>query len=101
MAIKPDLGVVVADLADGIPHDLFVVDDRAGGDLPGQQHHAGLGQGLAGDAGVRILGEDRVHHGIGDLVRHLVRMTLGNGLGSEQVTLGHGASSSDLGGGRG
>jgi hypothetical protein len=45
-----------------------------GGDLPGQHHQAGVAQRLGGNAGARIFLEDGVQDGIGNLVRHLVRM---------------------------
>jgi len=41
-------GVVVADLGDGLAHDLLVVDGRLGGDLAEDHDHASLGRGLAG-----------------------------------------------------
>jgi hypothetical protein len=46
---------------------------------------AGLDQGLAGDAGARVLREDGVEHGVGDLVGDLVRVAFGDGLGGEQL----------------
>lgn len=39
-------GVVVSDLADGVPHDLLVVHRGAGGDLTGQEDHPSFGNRL-------------------------------------------------------
>ncbi len=37
---------------------------------------------------LRVVGQDRVEDGVTDLVAHLVRVTLGHGLGREQVVRG-------------
>ena len=47
---------------------------------------AGGNGGLAGDAPLRILLHDGVKHGVGDLVANFVGMSLGNGLGSEEIS---------------
>jgi hypothetical protein len=59
------------------------VHHRVGGDLAGHHHEAGIAQGLGGYARVLVLREDGVEHGVGNLVRNLVRVTLGNRLGGE------------------
>ena len=48
---------------------------------------AGLDQRLAGDARALVLREHGVEHRVGDLVGDLVRMSFGDGLGGEQVTV--------------
>ena len=58
-------------------------------ELAGHDRHAGLDQRLDGDAGALVLGEDRVDHGIGDGIRHLVRMAFGDRLGGEEVVVRH------------
>ena len=40
---------------------------------------------LAGDAAAGVLREQRVQNGIGDLIRHLIRMPFGHRLGGKQV----------------
>ncbi|MOA28895.1 hypothetical protein D3C78_1498720 [compost metagenome] len=88
-AVVADVGAVVADVDDHVAHQLLEVDPRAGGDLAGDDGHAGLHQGLAGHAGVLVLGDDGVEDGIGDLVGDLVRMAFGHGLGGEKGIFAH------------
>ena len=84
VTVETDLGVVVTDLVDDLPDHLLVVDLPVGvgqGDLPGQHDEARLHQGLAGHPRLGVVGiaaVDLVQYGIGDLIRHLVRMALGN-----------------------
>ena len=40
--------------------------------------------GFTGDAGVFVLGDDGVEHGIGNLVGDLVGMAFGDGLGGKE-----------------
>ena len=57
-------------------------------DLAADDHEARRHEGLARDAAERVLGEDRIEDGVRDLVGHLVRMTLGDGLGGEVEVAG-------------
>ena len=84
LVVDAVVGVVVADALDGVARDLDVVDVRVGRDLAGQHHEAGVAQRLGGDARARILREDRVQDGVGDLVRDLVGMAFRDGLGGEE-----------------
>ena len=83
------VGVVVADLLDGLTGNGLEIHHRLGGDLTGHHHQAGVAQRLGGDARELVLRENRVEDGIRNLVRDLVRMTLGNRLGGEKKTVGH------------
>jgi hypothetical protein len=85
MAVEAHLGVVIADLDDRVPDDLFEVDPRLGRDLSGDDDDARLDQRLASDACLRILGQDRVEDAVLDLVGNLVRMPLGYGFRGEHV----------------
>ena len=67
--------------------DLLEVHPGLGGDLAGDDRHAGLDQRLAGDPRPLVLREHGVEDGVGDLVGDLVRVALGHGLGGEQVTV--------------
>ena len=67
----------------------FDVDPRAGGDFAGDDRHAGLDHRFAGHARALVLREDRVEHGIGNLVGDLVRMAFGNGFGGEEIVVRH------------
>ncbi len=61
------------------------VEHALAADFAGQDDAVGGGQGLAGHAGLRILGQEQIDDGVGDLVGDLVRMPFGDGLGREQV----------------
>jgi len=84
VAVEADVRMGVADLDHRVADQLFVVDRGGGGDLAGQDDHAGLGQGLAGDPGMGILTDDFVEHGIGNLIADLVGMAFGDRFGREQ-----------------
>ena len=73
LEVEAVLGARVADLGDPVADDGAHVDVRVGRDLPRDDHEAGRDQRLAGDAGVRVVGEDRVEDGVRDLVGDLVR----------------------------
>ncbi|KAI3487290.1 hypothetical protein L1887_48875 [Cichorium endivia] len=55
LVVEALLGRVVADLLDGVTDDLLVVDLGLGRDLTEDHDHTGLGGGLTGDLGVRVL----------------------------------------------
>ena len=78
VGVKAELGAGVAE-----------IDITVGGDLAHDVDHAGRGTGLAGHAGLGVVGQDLVEDGIGDLIADLVGMSLGNGLGSKQTMLCH------------
>ena len=57
--------------------NLLVIRFGRGRDLAGDDRHAGLEQRLAGDACMRVFGQDGVEDGIRHLVGHLVRVAFG------------------------
>ena len=75
----------VADVADRVADDRLDVDVGRRRDLAEDHHEARRRRGLAGDARVRVLADDRVEDGVGDLVAHLVGVTLGHRFGGEEV----------------
>lgn len=81
LVVKALLGVIVADVLDGIPDHLLVVDVSSGRDLAKDHDHASLGSGLAGDLGQRVLSQAGIEDGIRNLVGNLVGVTLTNRLG--------------------
>ena len=85
VGVEAHVGAGVADLADGLAHHVGQVGVARGGDLAGDDRHAGGHQGLAGHVGVGVLGQQGVQDGVGDLVRHLVGMAFGHGLGGEEI----------------
>ncbi len=84
---EAELGVRVADLADRLAGDLLDVDVDGRRDLTGHDHQPRVDEGLAGDAPVRVVAQHGVEDAVRDLVGHLVGVTLGDGLGSEEVVV--------------
>ena len=83
--------LLVADLPDGIAHRLLDLLKRAGrplailvhalaADLAGQHHKLRRRQRLARNARLGVLRQKQIHNRIADLIRYLVRMTLGHTL---------------------
>ena len=87
VAIEAVLGADVADVLDGLSHHLRDVDVTGGRDLAGHDHEPGREQRLARDAPPRVLRQDRVEHGVRDLVGDLVRVALGHRLGREEKVM--------------
>lgn len=84
LVVEALLGIIVADVLDGVTDDLLVVELGLGGDLAEDHDHAGLGGSLASDLGEGVLGQTGVENGIGDLVSDLVGVTLADGLGLDK-----------------
>jgi hypothetical protein len=82
---EPQGGIDVTDLADRVACDLLDVKGSLGGDLTRYDDQAGVDECLACHAPGWVLGEDGIEHAVGDLVGHLVRVPLGDGLGCEEV----------------
>src|SRR5690606_10794655 len=61
------VGIVVADAANGVARHLDIVDVGLGGDFAGQHYQAGIAQRFSRHARVRILRENGVENGVGDL----------------------------------
>ena len=85
LVVEAVVGSGIADVADGVADDLLEVDVGVRRDLAEDDHEAGRRRRLAGDAGVRIVADDRVEDGVRDLVAHLVGMAFGDRFGGEQV----------------
>ena len=85
LVVEAELGARVADLLDLVAHQRRDVDVGLGGHLSGDEDEARGTHRLAGNAAVGILGKRRVEDGVGDLIRYLVGMTLGYGLGCEKM----------------
>jgi hypothetical protein len=78
LVVDAVFGVVVANALDGVAGHLNVVHMRVGGDLAGQHHQAGVGQGLGSHTRARVLLEDRIEDGVRNLIGHLVGVTFRN-----------------------
>ena len=86
VGVKAVLCAGVADVGDDLADDLLEVHVAVGGDLAHDVHQTGGRAGLAGHAGVGVVGQNFVQNGIGDLVADLVGMSFGDGLRSKQVS---------------
>ena len=84
VAVKAELGPVIADVPHHLPGDLGDVHIAAGGDLPHHVDQAGGHRGLTGHPGLGVLGQNGVQHRVGDLVADLVGVPLGDRFGSKQ-----------------
>lgn len=68
LVVEALLGVVIADVFDGIADDLLVVEVGLGGDLAKDHDHASLSGRLTSDLGERVLPEAGIEDGVGDLI---------------------------------
>ena len=68
LVVEALVGVIVANVLDGVTDDLLVVEAGLGGDLAKDHDHTGLGGSLASHLGERVLAQAGIEHGIGDLV---------------------------------
>ena len=76
--------VIIADLLDGLADDIRHIDIRTGGDFTGNHCHAGRDESFTSHPGYGVLGDYSIEDRVGNLVRNLVRVALGNGFGSKQ-----------------
>ena len=76
VAVESFFARVVTDLVHHAADERIVVEVCVRGDLAQQHDEAGLGGGLARDARARILLEAGVQHRVGDLIAHLVGVSL-------------------------
>ncbi len=106
-SVEAVLGAVVTDLGHHVAHDSRHVDVRLGADLAGHHDGAGGDERLARATNLRhvcglpvrsdvslaleldLLRENRIEDGVGNLVAHLIGMTLGHRFGREQVRFLH------------
>ena len=86
VGIKAELCAGVADICHHLADDLLEIHIAVGGDLAHDVHKAGGCTGLAGHAGIGVVGQNFVQNGIRDLVADLVGMSFGDGLRSKQVS---------------
>ena len=83
-------GGVVADPEDRPAHDGGDVGVGRRGHLTGDVHQARGDHGLHRDPAAGVVGQERVEHGVADLVADLVGVALGDGLGGKQLAMLHG-----------
>ena len=66
-----------------------LVHDPLAADFAGEDDLLRRHQGLAGDPGLGVLGEEQVDDGVGNLVGDLVGVAFGHGFGGEEVAAAH------------
>ena len=86
VGVEAELCTGIADVRHDLADDLLKIDVAVGGDLAHDVDEAGGCTGLAGHAGVGVVGQDLVQDRVGDLVADLVGMSFGNGLRSKQMS---------------
>jgi hypothetical protein len=89
VSVDAEVRVGVPDLGDRPADHGRDVDVLRRADLAGDHDETGGDERLAGDAAVRVDRKDGVEDRVGDPVRELVGMTLGDGLRGEQVRVAH------------
>src|SRR5690606_27386719 len=89
VGVVTDLGGGVADVLDHAAHQVFQIDPGAGGDFATDDGNPGFHHGFAGHAGIFVLAEDGVQHGVGNLVSQLVRMAFGDRFRGENRVVAH------------
>ena len=89
LVIDAVVGVVVADVLDGVARHLNVVHGGIGGDFACQHHETGVAEGFGRDPAVGILRETGIEDGVGNLVSHLVGVTFGDRFGREEKVVRH------------
>ena len=86
VGVKAVLGAGVADVGHHLADQFLKIDVAAGGDLAHDVDQTGGHAGLAGHAGVGVLGQDLIQDGVRDLVADLVGMPLGDGFGCKKMS---------------
>src|SRR5581483_9492094 len=84
VAVEAHFRAGVADLAHDIADDFVVAHSLFARDLARDDDHARFRERLARDAAVGIAFQVRVENGVGNLIAHLVGMSLGDRLRSEK-----------------
>jgi hypothetical protein len=87
---EAEVRVGVADLADRLARDVLDVHVRRRGDLAGHDDEPRVHERLARHAAVRVIAQHGVEDAVGDLVRDLVGVPLGDGFrGEQELVVGH------------
>ena len=84
IGVKADFGGGVADVAQGLADLGLHVAISLRRDFAEDQEHAGGGGGLHGHMAGRILGQQIIKNGVGDLIADLVRVAFGHGFGGNK-----------------
>ena len=87
IAIETIGRVVVSDIVDGASRDARNVHVRGGRDLAGNDASAGGDQHFARHTPGGIVRQDRVQHGVGNLIGNLIRMTFRDRFRGEKMSL--------------
>ena len=89
MAVKTHGRVRVTDSNNRAAYDILEIDPGGSGDLAGDDGHAGLDHGLAGNTCLDILFQNGIQDRIRYLVSNFVGMAFGYGLRSKQKGITH------------
>ena len=86
LVVETELGPRVPDVLDRVANDGREIHVGLRRDLPGDEGEPGRDERLAGHPSHGVVPQNGVEDRVGDLVGDLVRVTLGDGLGSEVVS---------------
>ena len=84
VGVKAVAGADIADLPDGLPGNGSVVNGSFRGDLAADDAEIRGDHSLAGHAGMGVLRKAGVQNGVGDGVRHLVGVAVGDTFGGKK-----------------
>ena len=85
VCVKSILASCVTDLTNGITDNLLDIDISLRRDFTHDKHNTCRAGGLAGNTAHRVLFHQCVQNRVRNLVAHLIRMSLSDGLGSKKV----------------
>src|SRR3990172_4002819 len=85
VGIKSHSGFRISDIPDDLAGDILYFNVSFGRDFTADESKAGGHERFACNARVRVLCQERIEDGVGNLIGNLVRMSLRDGLRSEQI----------------
>ncbi len=92
--VKTHVTAVVADIENHLAHQIFKINISRGAHLSSDDGHAGFDHGFNRNPCAFVFCENGIQHGVGYLIRHLVRVALGYRLRCEYGIKCHGLNSS-------
>ena len=77
LAVKTQVAVIVTNASDHVADDIFNIDISHSTHFTGNNDHAGFYHRLNGDSCFRVIFQDGVKNGIGNLISDFIRMPFG------------------------
>jgi hypothetical protein len=86
--VKTKNGLSISDIPDDSPDQFLKVTISVSGDFTGYENETGGHQGFAGDVASRVLADEIIQDGIGDLITDFIRVTFSHRFRREKVFSG-------------